>query len=381
VVSSNLTKTLRFHHDLNAKSVRVSGSVVNEFFPAIGLGHVRRLCDDTGILEHAEGAVGRREHGYCTDDVARQLLVASLYGDDAAAQSIAEQGLQYLRHACLPTGEFRSRMSYARLWQDSGASDDASGRALWGLGVAAQNAPWAHVRRGALAIFDRTSIFRSEFWHATAFSVLGASAIVDCSPENVGAKELLVAAGRSLPTMPRDSSWKWHETQLTYASPLLADALLALSSVDTKRTAEGLDLLLWLSSVFVLNGRLSAMPTGGLCESDARPGFDQQPIEAQAFASAAWRAWMLTNDSFWLELVVISAAWFFGHNDSSVPLVDRETHGCCDGLQRDGRNENQGAESTLAMLHVMAILDRAVASGCVLLPSEPKCLPEQQHGS
>jgi hypothetical protein len=31
-------------------------------------------------------------------------------------------------------------------------------------------------------------------------------------------------------------------------------------------------------------------------------------------------------------------------------LYDFETKGCCDGLERDGVNRNQGAESTLAYL-------------------------------
>ena len=358
---------LEFHHDCQTKTLRVYGSVVEDFLTPIGLDHVDRLCADTGILEHAEGAIGRREHGYCTDDVARQLLVASLYEQDDAAQRIAEQALEFLRHAHLPNVGFRSRMNYARIWQDDGASDDASGRALWGLGVAAQNAPWAHVRRAALDLFDRASHFRSRFWHATAFATLGAQAIIECFPDNTGAEELLFAASRSLPKIPGESAWNWHESKLTYASPVLADALLAISFVDPSRTDEALGLLRWLSTVLVKNGRLSAVPTGGLSQSDARPGFDQQPIEAQAFASAAWRAWLLTEERFWLELVVISASWFFGHNDSSVPLIDRGTQGCCDGLQRGGRNENQGAESTLAMLHVMAILERAVANGAVVL--------------
>jgi hypothetical protein len=33
-----------------------------------------------------------------------------------------------------------------------------------------------------------------------------------------------------------------------------------------------------------------------------------------------------------------------------VALYDFETGGCCDGLQPDGVNENQGAESTISWL-------------------------------
>ncbi len=373
--------TLEFHHDRVANTLSVVGSVTSELPPSVGLGHVRRLCDDTGILEHAEGSIGRREHGYCTDDVARQLLVATLYQRDRHAQAIAEQALEFLRHASLETGQFRSRMSYSRLWTDEGASDDASGRALWCLGAAVHSAPWPHVRKGALMLFNRASVFRSPYWHATAFAALGASAVLERYPNAVEANELLTAAAQTLPSTPGTSSWKWHESHLSYASSLLPDALLALNCCDPDRTEEGLMLLRWLARLFVQNGRFSAVPTNGLREQDDRPGFDQQPIEAQAFASAAWRAWLLTDDTYWLELVVLAASWFVGHNDSSIVLIDGETHGCFDGLQQSGRNENQGAESTLAMLHVMAILDQAVTSGAVFLYSEnePECAMDSDN--
>ena len=361
------TGVLEFQRDSRNQTLQVSGGIAHKLLMPIGLEHVARLSTDTGILEHAEGAIGRREHGYCTDDVARQLLVASLYGTDSSAQRLAEQGLQFLRHACVPDGRFRSRMNYARLWIDDGASDDACGRAVWGLGVAAANAPWPHIRKGALGIFHQASSFRSPFWHATAFATLGASAVLEKYPNDDSAQQLLVDAGSRLPLTPYKSSWKWHEDHLTYASAVLPDALLALAAVNPLRTDEALTLLQWLVSTVVQEGRLSVVPTTGLYEHDQRPAFDQQPIEAQALASAAWRAWLITNDLSWLELVIISAAWFVGHNDTATPLVDRETNGCSDGLQKAGRNENQGAESTLAMLHVMAILNQAVASGSVIL--------------
>jgi len=43
-------------------------------------------------------------------------------------------------------------------------------------------------------------------------------------------------------------------------------------------------------------------------------------------------------------------AWFLGDNDSRTPMYDPVSGGGFDGLERFGRNENQGAESTLAVL-------------------------------
>jgi len=42
--------------------------------------------------------------------------------------------------------------------------------------------------------------------------------------------------------------------------------------------------------------------------------------------------------------------WFLGSNDLGLELYDAKTGGCCDGLQEDRVNQNQGAESTLSFL-------------------------------
>jgi hypothetical protein len=43
-----------------------------------------------------------------------------------------------------------------------------------------------------------------------------------------------------------------------------------------------------------------------------------------------------------------SYLWFLGANDLNLSLYDSVTGGCADGLEPEGINLNQGAESTLA---------------------------------
>jgi hypothetical protein len=40
--------------------------------------------------------------------------------------------------------------------------------------------------------------------------------------------------------------------------------------------------------------------------------------------------------------------WFAGENDSGLPMMDPDTGAGFDGLEPGGRNENRGAESTMA---------------------------------
>ena len=57
------------------------------------LDHLQRLSDRRGIHEHASGTVPRQDCGYCTDDNARLLIVASRAGAVHGARSLARLGL------------------------------------------------------------------------------------------------------------------------------------------------------------------------------------------------------------------------------------------------------------------------------------------------
>jgi hypothetical protein len=92
------------------------------------------------------------------------------------------------------------------------------------------------------------------------------------------------------------------------------------------------------------------VPTAGRGPGDVRPAFDQQPIEAGALADACARAFVVTDDAEWLEPLRLCVRWFEGLNDVGVPMLDPETAGCFDGLEPAGVNQNQGAESTIALV-------------------------------
>ena len=80
--------------------------------PAPSFAHIRRLTDDTGLFEHAEYARLRRQHGYCTDDIARGLVVTCREPDPPAeVMRLAECYLTFLTNAQDITGAFHNRLS------------------------------------------------------------------------------------------------------------------------------------------------------------------------------------------------------------------------------------------------------------------------------
>lgn len=323
--------------------------------------HLARMTDDCGLLEHAIGPVPNRHHGYCVDDNGRALAIVCLAGDPTL-EVLAERYLAFLHQAHRAGGHFTLRMTYSRQWLDD-ASDDASGRAIYGLGVAATHATWPVVRKAARDLYQLTTQFRSPYPRAMAYAALGAAEVAAREPEDPASRELLAAAEATWGPVPETEAWPWNEPRLTYANALLPAARLAVARVagDSVAASDALRQLEWLRDLQVTNKMVSAVPAGGYGRGDVLPAFDQQPIEVWHLAEAAEHAWHRTRAREWLDTVEACARWFGGHNDAGTVMFDTRSGGTYDGLGRTGANKNQGAESVLAHLGVQLVVRRIAA--------------------
>ena len=333
--------------------------------PAPPFRHLERMTDDVGLLEHASGIVPRYEHGYCVDDVARGLIVVCREPSPPdEIVGLAHRYLSFLVQAQAADGTSRNRLGYDRRWHDQPGTDDCWGRALWGLGTAALRGPAPGIQAESLARFGQGAQASSPWPHAMAFAALGAAEVLDGWPDHSGALGLLARAAGVIGTPPADPGWPWPEPRLSYASGAIAEAVIVAGQKlgEDKMLRDGLRMLEWLLAGETRNGHLSVVPAGGWRTGEPRPAFDQQPIEVAALADACARAAAVTSDTSWLAAVDMCVAWFLGDNDASVPLLDEATGGGCDGLTATGRNGNQGAESTIAMISVLQQGRRLIAA-------------------
>jgi hypothetical protein len=319
--------------------------------PPVSFEHLRRLSDTVGLFEHAKLTVPRRAHGYCVDDVARGLVVTSREPQPSAhVLGLAQTYFAFVAGAQHEDGSFHNRRARGLGWQDKAGFEDCWGRALWGLGTAVARLPELSGR--AMVLFDVSAIGRSPWPRAMAFAGLGAAEVLSVFPEHARAAALLSDAVTVIGKPATQRDWRWSEPRLHYANGALAETLLAAGTLlhDPAVLADGFDMLRWLRSVESGPAGLSVTPVGGWAIGEPRPGFDQQPIEVAALADAFARALQITGDPLWREGVDRCARWFLGENDAQAPLYDPVSGGGCDGLERCGRNENQGAESTLAVI-------------------------------
>ncbi len=318
--------------------------------------HLRALTTHLGIWEHARFTTPRAEHGFCTDDNARALIVICRQPQISPGQlRLAEIYLTFLADAQLPGGGYHNRRRRDGTWADTVGSDDSQGRALWALGSVAHRGPTPSMRRTGLRLFARSSEFDSPFPRANAYAVLGAAEMLQAFPEHQPAWHILERCTRRIPVVPHDAGSPWPEERLTYDNARIPEALLAASACTGNDVLldTGLRLLEWLVTTETRGGHFSFTPVGGWAPGEHRPGFDQQPVEAAAMADACNRAFSLTADERWKDRVEQAACWFVGDNDGSAILYDSETGGCRDGLTPGGTNPNQGAESTLAALSAL----------------------------
>jgi hypothetical protein len=318
------------------------------------LDHLDRMSDHRGLFEHADGTARRVEHGYCTDDNARLLIVMSREPDAGIAHRLSRLALHFVRGAQAVDGRCHNRMNQYGRWIDALSTDDCWGRSVYALATAATQHPNLAIRTSARLGFDRGVRQRSPWTRAMAFAALGATEVALVDRQHAPARALLVDALEVIgPIM--SGPWPWPEPRLTYANATMAEAVIGAGAAleDEAALERGLTMLAWLLDLETSGGHLSVTGTDGRGPGDVGAQFDQQPIEVAALADACCRAYTVTRDDTWLRGVAAAAAWFAGDNDAGLVMHDEVSAGGYDGLHADRVNLNQGAESTLAFISTM----------------------------
>ncbi len=327
--------------------------------------HVSALTDRIGMFEHADHAAIRREHGYCTDDVARLLIVAVREPSPSReVRALSRTAFRFLTQSQSTTGRTRNRRSANGRWHGRHGVDDCWGRSLWAFGTAARLAPEEWMRSVSKSYFNHGVANRSPHLRAMAFAALGAVEVAEHDPRHQRARALLADAIDAIGSPRADATWPWPESRLSYANAAIPEVLIAAGHVlDRPEVVEdGLTLLRWLLDRETIDGHLSPTPTGGSGRSDVGSRFDQQPIEVAAMADACARARAITGDDSWQRGVDLAVGWFEGENDLGAVMWDPVGNGGYDGLTPNGPNLNQGAESTLALISTMQHAARLAGS-------------------
>jgi hypothetical protein len=322
---------------------------------SLNLRHLISMSDSRALFEHADFDKPRKEHGYCVDDVARALLLLERNNSqDPQLRELTQLYFDFISEAQSADGHFANRCNVSGIWTSPAEMGDHWGRALWTLGTVAHRDPDRALAEVALGKFDFSAHHRTHHLRPMIYAGLGAAEILNYQPNHAPAQTLLRDAINAIPR-PEDHRWPWPEDRLSYGNAAIPELLMLGGHhlADPKLLSEGIILLKWLIKIETNNGHFSVTPSHGWSRGEFRPSFDQQPIELAALVDACATAFDLTNDPAWLTFIEQGSAWFEGSNDSYTPMYEPMTGAGFDGLTPSGRNENQGAESTLSYLLVV----------------------------
>ncbi|MCK5450705.1 MAG: glycosyltransferase family 4 protein [Candidatus Omnitrophica bacterium] len=339
-------------------------------FPVPKLDHLVNMTDDFAIFQHARYTVPSYEHGYSVSDNTRALVVASKayrLMKNKEALVLLKKYLSFVFYAQREDGLFRNFYDATRRPMDELGSDDCQGRVLWGLGYVIGYGP-PHFGTITKSVFEKLLPHVSDLnVRGTAYALLGLYYYLVHFPGDKDKKTLLGNLADRIMKKYEDNSreeWQWYEDKLGYANGLLPAALWVASNVmkDARYKA-----IAEITSEFLIEkstkfGHLSLnMRREDLYRKEIREvDFEQRPIDALWLVELGKFAYRYTGEDRYLKMMRTSFDWFLGVNDVKVTVYDRVSGGCYDGLNKNGVNLNQGAESSLnAVLGLLSITEMA----------------------
>lgn len=329
--------------------------------PDFSLSHVKRLTDDTGIVQHAKFGIPNLKEGYCIDDNARALLMTAMayhINKSKEALSLMPVYLSFVHYMQNDNGTFRNFLSFNRAFMDEVGSEDCFGRTLWALGYLIQNPPDNSYHEAALDIFKNSlgAVTALKYPRGIANSLIGLSYYLRKHPSDEKTEsQMRNLADKLLSLYETNSSpgWTWFENILSYDNAILPLALFRAADYfnNEKYLKAAVKTTEFIEHITLMSGYLRPVGSGGWYpKGGTRADYAQQSIDVMGMVILMYKAYRVTGEYGYLERMFTSYMWYLGKNEMGLPVYDFETCGCGDGLEDFGLNRNQGAESTLAYI-------------------------------
>jgi len=345
-----------------SNQIKTSAEKSSQFeIPGLSFKHIKRLTDSTGIIRHAIFSFPNYSHGYSLDDNARALLAASMsckHKKCKKTSSLVDTYLSFIQYMQKPDGTFQNHLSYDRSKQEETVSDDCFGRTIWALGYLISNCQVHEYLESArrILLLAAPNFGKIKSLRGIANTLIGISYYLQAhrTDQVMGEKinQLVEKMNHSF-SKNKSKNWSWFEDSLSYDNAILPLGLLHAceysQSDESKKVA--FETMKFLSTELFAKGHLSIIGNNTWFEKgNIKSTFDQQPVDAMSMVLLYKKAYEITHNIRFYTLMKKSLNWFLGENDLRVSLYDPDTRGCCDGLQINGTNRNQGAESSLAFI-------------------------------
>jgi len=311
------------------------------------------MTDSVGILEHSVMATPDLREGYCVDDNARALQLSLRLKKN----NLIPIYLKFLVSAYTPEG-FHQDLNANMTWDDKAGVNEGYGRAMAALGEASVTAPKDDQRLTAASVFDKEEplIKKAKYPRVIAQTIIGLSYRMK-SEKNIFKADMILLADKLAGFYLDNSkeSWKWYENTITYDNGRLPLAMFyAYLTLGNKKyldiARQSLDFL--IEKTYDNSKKIFSFPgfRGWYKRGGKKALFGQQPIEAGSMVETCSKAFEVTKEKKYLTFAKKAFSWYSGDNVINKSLIDKATGGIYDGLESEGLNPNEGAESTISYL-------------------------------
>jgi glycosyltransferase involved in cell wall biosynthesis len=329
--------------------------------PDFTLEHIKKLTDDTGIVQHAKYGIPNLKEGYCLDDNSRALLMTSMaYHTRKSPESLELMPvyLSYIHYMQNDNGTFRNFLSFNRNFLDEVGSEDSFGRTIWALGYTICYSPNDSYHQVSLDLFKKSVPYFAElkYIRGIANTILGLSYYMKFFPNDLDMKNHFRDLSVKLINIyekEKSEDWHWFENILTYDNAIIPLSLFHSFEIlkDEKTLKIAKESTAFLDNVILNSGHLSPVGNGGWFPKGGKcADFAQQSIDVMGMVLLFFKAYQITGERSYLDKMFTSYMWYLGKNDLNTAVYDFKSGGCNDGLEDYGVNKNKGAESTLAYL-------------------------------
>ena len=317
--------------------------------------HIFRMTDDTGILQHSNYGVPDPSKGYTSIDNARALIMAvKLFAQSPSKriESLIYKYVSFLSNAQNADGTFRNSMGYNREFLEEEVPEECFGRCLGALCYAFSDNNTPHsIKKATRDMIDKAlpNCMKRTSSRAIAYVIIGLNYLGEEKTDGYISKLAALLADHYMHY--KNDSWHWFEAGLTCCNAVLPWALLTAFNV----TKEARYLKIGLESLQFLEGKTFTesyfRPIGkngwNNCGNEAIR-CDEQTLEASEAISAYIEAFLVSNTTEYIGKAKTCFLWYTGKNSRGLSLLDDETGGCHDGIELDGLNPNQSAESVIS---------------------------------
>ena len=329
--------------------------------PGFSMKQIKRLTDDTGIIQHAIFGIPNLKEGYCLCDNSRALLLALMayrIKKDESSLKLIPTYLSFILYMQNDDGNFKNFLSFSREYLEKVGSEDSFGRTIWAVGYLLNYPPNNSYRQIGQLIFDKAKphFDNLQSIRSIANTIIGISYYL----RNKMSDDAMIEKLRGLTYKLIDhyntnnhDGWHWYEALLAYDNAILPLAMLHATSIlnEDKIKKIAFESMNFLVKHTMSNDYLSIIGNEEWFMKDGeRSVYAQQPVDAMGMVLMFRQAYNITGDRSYLTKLFKSFKWFLGENDLRMSLYNHDTQGCCDGIESYGINQNQGAESTIAYL-------------------------------